>query len=198
MPWKNCAASGVIMLALATGLSAQTRESAPRVNLGQLASTIVSASSVNGKREQKNQYYGLQNLFDGGRHIIDGINYTTWLSDQDAAHWIRMSFRDPVTIQSIMLELTTLDSRSASIVAESDPTVARVPTRRPQEMALDIAYSQNGQTRTDKQPSIALKGFRVFYPLDKPLENVVALTLVFPGPSMIEVSEIEVLGTTGR
>ena len=33
------------------------------------------------------------------------------------------------------------------------------------------------------------------YPLDKPLEAVVGLTLVFPGPSMVEVSEIEVMGT---
>ena len=48
---------------------------------------------------------------------------------------------------------------------------------------------------TDKLPSILSSGFRSYYPLDKPLEAVVGLTLVFPGPSMVEVSEIEVMGT---
>jgi hypothetical protein len=41
-----------------------------------------------------------------------------------------------------------------------------------------------------------LSGFRAYYPLEKPLEGVVGLTLAFPGPSMVEVSEIEVMGTT--
>ena len=54
---------------------------------------------------------------------------------------------------------------------------------------------RDGRKRVDKQPSIMLSGFRAYYPLDKPLEGVAGLTLVFPGPSMIEVSEIEVMGT---
>ena len=111
----------LIVFGVVTGQPIQSREAAQSVNLGRLESTRVSVSSVNGKREQNNPYYGAQNLVDGGRNLIDGINYTTWLSDQDASHWIRMEFRNPVDIKSIMLELTALDSRPASRISDLDP-----------------------------------------------------------------------------
>jgi hypothetical protein len=34
--------------------------------------------------------------------------------------------------------------------------------------------------------------------LEKPLPDVIELALIFPGPSMIEVAEIEVLGTSSK
>ena len=198
MWYLNCTWSFGLVLIVVNGLSFQSRDAPQRVNLGRLESTTVSVSSVNGKREQSNPYYGARNLVDGGRNLIDGTNYTTWLSDQDASHWIRLEFRNPVDIQSIMLELTALSSRSPSIISDVDPTTTRsLNPHRPQEVALDIVYGdRDGRKRVDKQPSIMLSGFRTYYPLDKPLEGVVGLTLVFPGPSMIEVSEIEVMGTT--
>jgi hypothetical protein len=67
------------------------------------------------------------------------------------------------------------------------------------EVALDVAYQDaNTRGRVDKLPSILLNGFRAYYPLEKPLEGVVSVTLVFPGPSTVEVSEVEVTGTIGR
>jgi hypothetical protein len=193
----NCAWSFGLVFMVVTGPSFQSREVPQSANLGRLESTTVSVSSVNGKREQNNPYYGAQNLVDGGRNLIDGINYTTWLSDQDASHWIRLEFRNPVDIQSIMLELTALSNRSPNIISDVDPTTTRSLTlHRPQEIALDIVYGdRDGRNRVDKLPSILLSGFRAYYPLKKPLEGVVGLTLVFPGPSMVEVSEIEVMGT---
>ena len=196
MWYLNCAWP-LVVFGVVTGQLIQSREAAQLVNLGRLESTRVSVSSVNGKREQNNPYYGAQNLVDGGRHLIDGINYTTWLSDQDAAHWIRMEFRKPVDVKSIMFELTAMDSRPLNRISDVDPATTRSSNpRRPEEVALDVVYAdRDGRKRTDKLPSILSGGFRSYYPLDKPLEAVVGLTFVFPGPSMVEVSEIEVMGT---
>jgi hypothetical protein len=102
-----------------------------------------------------------------------------------------MEFRNPVSVQSIMFELT------ARIIADVGPTTTGSSNpRRPQEVALDVVYEdRDGRSRTDKLPSTLFSGFRAYYPLEKPLERVVGLTFVFPGPSMVEVSEIEVMGT---
>jgi hypothetical protein len=192
----NGARSLLAVVLFANGPLLQDRDAGQQVNLGQLESTGVSVSSVNGKREQNNPYYGARNLVDGGRNVIDGINYTSWLSDQDAFHWIRMKFRGPVDIQSIMVELPARVDPPRN-VSESEPTTtASASQRRPQEVALDVTYGDlDGKRRVEKLPSTWLAGFRAYYPLEKPLAGVVELTLVFPGRSMVEVSEVEVMGT---
>jgi hypothetical protein len=192
--WYLTWAWPLVVFGVVTG---QPIQSGDAVNLGKLESTRMSVSSVNGKREQNNPYYGAHNLVDGGRNLIDGINYTTWLSDQDAEHWVRMEFRKPVDIKSIMIELTALDSRPFNRIAGVDAATTRSSNpARPEEVALDVVYSdRDGRTRTDRLPSISLSGFRSYFPLEKRFEAVVGLTLVFPGPSMVEVSEIEVMGT---
>jgi hypothetical protein len=63
-------------------------------------------------------------------------------------------------------------------------------------VALDVVFAHpDGSRRTERLPSVSLAGFRSYYPVEQPLDCVVELRLVFPGPSMIEVSEVEVLGT---
>ena len=177
-----------VLLALPlAGGPVQSRDAQPLVNLGQLESTYVTVSSVNGGRKQDNPYYGGGNLFDGGRNSINGMRYTTWLSNWDASHWVEIEFRDPVEIHSIMLELPAL-SRPLGSLPVCDPTTNE-RDYRPQEVALDVGY----RDRVEKLPSILI-GFRTYYPLNKPLEAVVRLTLVFPGRSTIEVSEVEILG----
>jgi hypothetical protein len=193
----NLAWSLAVVATAFIGGSVEHRQAAEATNLGRLPATTVSVSSVNGKREQNNRYYGVQNLVDGGRTMIDGINYTTWLSDRDSSHWISLAFAKPVRIHSIMIELTARTDRSTTVVAERDPsTTASSNLYRPEEVALDVVYAlPDGGRRTDRLPSVGLSGFRSFFPVKQPLERVVEMRLVFPGPSMIEVSEIEVLGT---
>lgn len=167
-------------------------------NLAKLKNTVVDASSVNGSRAPDNEFYGLQNLFDGGQNLINGINYTYWLSDSATRHWIKLRFEVPVEIQSIMLEFnakTTLHGAVPIALAEADRSATHeLPSRRPEEFAIDVTRQVGGEETVQKLPSSPVSGFRTFYPLEKPLADVVELLLVFPGPSMIEVAELEVMG----
>ncbi len=72
-------------LAFSTGSRAQEL-----VNLGKLGDTFADASSVNAGRTLDNVFYGVPNLFDGGHHIVNNINYTYWLSDSATRHWIKL------------------------------------------------------------------------------------------------------------
>ena len=156
------------------------------VNVGKLSDTFVDASSVNAGRTLDNVFYGVLNLFDGGDNIVNNINYTYWLSDSATRHWVKLRFGAPVEIRSILAEFNA---------AESSPDVQRL---RPEGFALDITRLTNDRERTEKLPSVKVDGFRIFYPLKEPLADVVGLLVVFPGPSMIEVAELEVMGLPSR
>lgn len=170
------------------------------MNLAQLASTTVSASSVNGNRSPDNPYYGVLNLFDGGCHFIDGINYTTWLTDSSLRHWVYIKFAGPVILNKIMIEsVYSTANRSNLVIGEKDPyPIYSTEPQAPREFAVDIVMETDGVQSIEKLPSVPINGFRVFYPLKSLYENVAAIQLVFPGPSLIELSEIEVIGIPQR
>jgi len=155
------------------------------VNLGKLRGTVAGASSVNADRRLDNVFYGVSNLFDGGQHVVNNINYTYWLSDTATRHWVKLRFGDPVEIHSILVEFNA---------AESAPGDETRPSRRPEGFAIDVRRLIGGSELVQKLPSVNVEGFRVIYPLKEPLTDVVELLVVFPGPSMIAVAELEVLG----
>ena len=155
------------------------------VNLGKLGDTIVDAGSVNGGRKLDNAFYGVLNLFDGGHNVINNINYTHWLSDSATRHWLKPRFSAPVEIRSILLEFG-----AAAFVSED----GKRRSYRPEGFALDVTRLIHDRETVEKLPSFAVDGFRAFYPLSEPLTNVVELVVVFPGPSIVEVAELEVLG----
>ena len=155
------------------------------VNLGKLGDTFIDAGSVNGGRKLDNVFYGVLNLFDGGHNVINNINYTHWLSDSATRHWLKLRFSAPVEIRSILVEFGA---------AEFIGGDGRRPSYRPEGFALDVTRLINDRTEVEKLPSFNVNGFRVFYPLNEPLANVVELLVVFPGPSIVEVAELEVLG----
>ena len=178
----------------------------PLVNLGMLNGTKISASSVNGAREVDDQYYGAFNLFDGGENRINKLNYTTWLTDNESRHWVKLQFEAPVEVDSIMLELPGREpfsfanpTPSPTPLAPAAACVANTVTRpRPAEFAVDVTTQKNGTTFVRKMPSIEATGFRLYYPLEKPVQNVTDVTIVFPGPSTLEVSELEVMGIPSK
>lgn len=158
-------------------------------NLGKLSDTLVDASSVNAGRTLDNAFYGVLNLFDGGQNVVNDINYTYWLSDGATRHWVKLRFGAPVEIRSILFEFN-----AAECVAGD----GRRPSRRPEGFALDVTRLVSDSAVVEKLPSATVDGFRVVYPLKEPLTDVLELLVVFPGPSMIEVAELEVLGIPSR
>lgn len=155
------------------------------VNLAKLNDTFVDASSVNGGRPLDNVFYGALNLFDGGDNVVNNINYAYWMSDTATRHWVKLRFEAPVEIRSILLELNA---------AEPVGGDGKLLSRRPEGFALDVTRLTDDSEIVEKLPSVKIDGFRVIYPLKEPLTDVSELQVVFPGPSMIEVAELEVLG----
>ena len=75
------------------------------VNLARLGITRVWASSVNGKRPQDNPFYGVRNMFDGGKNVINHTNYDYWQSAPGELHTIRIRFERPVTVKTLIVDI---------------------------------------------------------------------------------------------
>jgi hypothetical protein len=91
------------------------------INLGKTSLATVSGSLINGGRQIDNPYYGVLNLFDEGRHFINGLNYDYWLGDAGGApQWVEVRFDVPVTVSS----MTILTPTSPGIVT---PTKGMIP-----------------------------------------------------------------------
>jgi len=187
----------LLFASLPPASSAQTHMN-ELINLGTLKGTVVDASSVNGGRTLYNRFYGVRNLFDGGENLINGINYTYWLTDSASRHWIKLRFEAPVEVHLIMLEFNATAPVRGEMprhLAQADEhAVRQTASRRPEGFAIDVSRETGGTQATQKLPSAETSGFRTFYPLEEALQDVTELLLVFPGPSMIEVAEVEVLG----
>lgn len=171
----------IVMLTLVIALPASTVEgggskyNSTLVDLSRLSITRVSASSVNGDRTLTNKYYGVLNLFDNGLNFINGINYMYWLTDCETRHWVKLRFEKPVLIHSVLVETTG--------------------ERKPKEYALELAQITAALKRIIKDyDSIPIKGFKTTYKLPEPVPDVDQIIIVFPGPDIIAVSEIKVMG----
>ena len=174
----------IIVLAGMLALPTVSQTSEP-VNVAKLSDTVVDASSVNAGRELDNVFYGVLNLFDGGENFVNNINYTYWLSDSATRHWVKLRFKEPLDVYQIIVEFNT---------AQHSPSDSRGRSLRPEGFAVDVASLIDHREQIEKLPAVNVDSFRVIYPLNEVLSNVVELMLVFPGPSMIEVAEIDVRG----
>ncbi len=166
------------------------------VNLTRLKSTRVAAGSVNGDRPQDDSHYGVLNLFDNVGCISRDKDYETWLSNRAHRHWIKVKFAGPVTLSQVMVEFVYPDTKGKTLGLLGCKTSAEPvkKSNRDFEWALDITIERRGKWTVEKLPALRTQGFRSFFPLPKTYKNVVGLLLVFPGYSMLELSEIEVTG----
>lgn len=167
----------IVISVFVSGLSAKTSKdsgseyNSTLVDISRLSITCVSASSVNGN----DKYYGVLNLFDGGSNFINNINYTYWLSVAQPRHWIKLSFKKPVIIHSVLVEITG--------------------EHKPKEYALELSQITDELKRVVKEyDSIPIKGFKTTYKLPEPMPDINEVLIIFPGPEMIAVSEIKVMG----
>ena len=163
-----------LLLSLATTARAAEEVDPVLIDLARLSITHVSASSVNGDRELDNKYYGVLNLFDRGENFIRKINYTTWLTDAQVTHWVTLRFDSPVGVHAVIIETTS--------------------KRRPAEYAIECTQVHHDQRVLREFESVKLKSFKVVERFAEPLLGVDEIRIIFPGPGIIEVAEITVLG----
>ncbi|MCK4752718.1 MAG: hypothetical protein KAS75_04665 [Planctomycetes bacterium] len=150
--------------------------SAALIDISRLSITRVSASSINGNGVPTNRHHGVLNLFDDGSNFINNTNYTCWLSQPGARHWIKLSFLKLVTVHSVFVETTN--------------------QRKPEEYGLELSRVTNIRRHIVKDyDSIPIKGFRTTYKLPEPVSDVNEIMIIFPGPGIVEVSEIKVMGS---
>jgi len=140
---------------------------------------------VNAGRELDDVFYGVLNLFDGGENVVNNINYTYWLSASETRHSVKLRFKQPLSVFQIIVEFNR---------AQHFPSDSSGPSLRPEGFAVDVTSLIDDSEQIEKLPAVNVDSFREIYPLNKVLNDVVELTLVFPGPSMIEVAEIYVRG----
>lgn len=94
-----------------------------------------------------------------------------------------------VEIHSITIET------SNEVIASSNGTTEIVNNKRPKEFALE-AYKIISQDKIllEQFDSIPIEGFLETHQFPQPIKNVSELAVIFPGPNIIEVSEIKVMG----
>jgi hypothetical protein len=153
------------LLPVATAALAQ-----PRVNLGRLSIARVFVSDVNGGRAADNPMYGARNLFDGGKNVINGINYSYWLSG-DGPHWALVRFSMPVTVDAVIVKID----------GEQIPQKFWVHLRSGSPPQLTMS------------PAMSWTRERAAYVPAAPAKDVHEVMVLFEGKT-IRVDEIEILG----
>lgn len=143
----------------------------PLVNLGRLSIAEVYGSGSSGGRSLDNPIYGVPNLFDDGTNRVNNIAYTYWLADK-SPHWIYVSFRHPVTIHRIEVEIG--------------------PHGRPTSFQSSRILIEPAGIHTTISVSDTAKGTMVWRPA-APIESVRAVRFDFESPGD-RADEIRILG----
>jgi hypothetical protein len=170
---KAAAVVLVAVLLAPSGATGHAQEAPPPlVNLSRLSIAAVFASGANGGRSIADPFYGVRNAFDGGRNLVNGINYSSWGS-ASAQDYVLVRFARAVTVSGVAV------SHASSLPgAES----LALHTRGGDPSSLVI------------WPTVELAGPRSVHALAAPVAGVSEITLHFSATSAFHVGEIEVLG----
>jgi tetratricopeptide (TPR) repeat protein len=161
-----------LLIALAA-LSATAQPAAQAlVNLGRLSIAKVFSGDTGGTRSSP--FYGIQNAFDGGTHIVNGINYSSW--DSGPRDFALVRFSQPVTITGFVVE-----GSSSSWKQPPDSFTVQIRSGRPGDLFLS--------------PAVAFRGSRAIYAPPRPISGVREVTLAFESTMGFGVEEIQILGT---
>jgi hypothetical protein len=148
------------------------------INLARCQNARVSVSSVNGDQEMASPYCGVRNLFDGGSHMVNGINYSYWLTQPgNDRPWARVRFIAPVRVSRVVIDL----------VEQYDPEWVLVEVR-------------TGETTTEHGPFKATVP-RTVVEFPRTMEDVREIRIVFirvAGNGLTRVDEIAVMGPGAR
>jgi hypothetical protein len=163
-----------LLLALAAGYCGAQNTAPPLVNLGRLSiARVFSGGRAGGQDAEK--FYGVRNAFDGGSNIINGLNYSSWVSGpQD---FVIVRFSQPVTVTGMVVEGSRV-------------------SYTPSPGSFTIQIRSAGARDLFLSPAIAFEAGRVIYALPGPVGGVREIMLTFQSksPSGFGVEEIQILG----
>jgi hypothetical protein len=145
----------------------------PLVNLARLPIASVYAGPSAGQDE----FYGPRNLFDGGRHSVNGIDYSYWLPGE-APFYVIVRFAKAVTVTGIVVEIGGEDG----VYAAPDGFTVHLRT----EPGPGFAVSSK----------VAIAGSRTVYAPFRPVSHVREVMLLFTArtQNQIRVDEVEIFG----
>lgn len=162
----------LVLLAFAAVSCAAQDSAPPLVNLGRLSIARLSAGDCDGSPDSGNRFYGSANAFDGGRHMVDGFNCSTWYSCPES--FVVVRFTQPVTVTGIVVE-------GSSVASMPSPDSFTVHIRPAPPGAIVVS------------PAIGGAGLAIYAP-PRPVEDVREVVLFFQSKLRFGVDEIEILG----
>lgn len=152
---------------------------ASTTNIARSGNVLVTVGSIHGDRAPSDKAYGPMNLFDQGEHRINGTLYDYWYS-AESEDFIRLRFKDPVTIDKIVLSLPK--NLPAAPVPEFSITIAQKGTGVPLEWLESGSY---------------FKGTEWTKNIPETLEGVDWIEFRFTADKPIAIAEVELYGPSG-
>ena len=143
------------------------------VNLARLPIARVYASRSNGAPLQDNAFYGVRNAFDGGKNVVNGINYSSWTAS--AGDFVVVRFSEAVTVRAVLIE-------SGSDPDHSLPESFWVQLRGEVPSSLVIS------------PVVIREEVPLVYALPAATPGVREVMITFASPDGFHIDEIQVLG----
>jgi hypothetical protein len=143
------------------------------VNLGRLSIARVYASGCNGGRPLENAFYGVRNAFDGGRNVVNDINYSTWASN-GPEDFVVVRFSEAVTVTAVVIE--------SGSVYDPPPETFWLQTRGREPSSLVTS------------PKVTVDDELMVYALPVATQGVREVTITFAGRGHFFVGEIRILG----
>jgi hypothetical protein len=161
-----------ILLALAAACCGAQNTAPSLVNLGRLSIARVFAGGRAGGPDADG-FYGVRNAFDRGTHILNGINYSSWVSGpQD---FVIVRFSQPVTVTGIAIE-----GSRVSYEPSPESFTAQIRSAGAQELFVS--------------PAIGFEAGRVIYATPQAMPGVREVMLTFQSKAGFAVEDIQILG----
>lgn len=146
------------------------------VNLARLPIARVYSSRCDLFPQRENAVYGVQTAFDGGKNVVNGINYSTWMSGC-APDFLVVRFSEAVTVRAVVIE----PGRGYDF-DDSLPESFWVQLRG------------EGPSSLVMSPLVFLEEVPMVYALPAATQGVREVMIIFASSGGFKIGEIQILG----
>lgn len=171
---RSLAIAGLFVLCLANASGVAQNQPSLK-NVARLCPAFTYANSVNGgSGVEDSPFYGARNAFDGGQHVVNNINYSTWAPGQKS-DWIQIRFANntiPLTVEALAVQVD-----EAGYL--------------PDTMQATLTYLDGKQQQF---PAVSMTNPMTTFKLSAAMQNVSVVRLEFQAKQMFQITEIQVLG----